>query len=65
MIIVVVFVPSNILLKYSIALIGQSFHVNGVVALYLRSENIMVRNTDIVMLVILSLKKNNKFHFLK
>ena len=65
MIIVVVFVTSNITLTYFIVLIGKSSHVNNVVVHYQKSESITVGGTDIVMPVILSLKKNNKFHFLK
>ena len=44
--------------------IGVQYYV-GVGVHYQKSESIMVENIDIVMLVILSLKKNNKFHFLK
>ena len=44
--------------------IGSQYYV-GVVAHYQKSESIMVENIDIDMPVILSLKKNNKFHFLK
>ncbi len=42
--------------------IGSQYYV-GVVAHYQKSESIMVGDTDIVMLAILSLKRNNKFHF--